>query len=85
MRRFLMLGPLAFLVSGCAFFHRDPPVVRTQIVKPPIPAEAQRRCDEPVTLPGRRLTQREVTSLWGRDRSSLRTCEQRRAAAVGAS
>jgi hypothetical protein len=58
--------------------------VRTELLRPAVPAEAQRRCAEPVALPGRRLTEREVTSLWGRDRSALRTCEERRAAAVGA-
>ena len=83
MRRFLMLVPLAFLVSGCA--SSTLPVVRTELVKPVIPAEARKPCEPPVRLPGRALTQAEVASLWGRDRSSLRTCEQRRAVAVGAS
>jgi hypothetical protein len=36
-----------------------------------------------VALPGRALSQAEVTTFWGRDRAALRTCEQRRAAAVG--
>ena len=82
MRRFLILGPVACLVSACA--SSPPPVVRTELVRAAVPAEAQRRCDDPVALPGRRLTEREVTSLWGRDRSALRTCEERRAAAVRA-
>jgi len=41
-------------------------------------------CADVAAAPGRRLTEREVTSLWGRDRSALRTCEERRAVAVKA-
>lgn len=58
-------------------------MVRTVIVSPDLPSEAKIRCADPVTLPDRNLSDAEATSLWGRDRTSLRICETRRAAAVG--
>ncbi|BBF92374.1 hypothetical protein [Blastochloris tepida] len=49
-----------------------------------MPAEAKQKCADPVTLPDRDLTEAETTSAWNRDRTALRTCETRRAAAVRA-
>lgn len=82
MLRCLMLPLLALAVSGCA--SSLPPVVRTEIVRRALPDEARKPCDAPVTPPGRTLSQAEVATFWGHDRAALRTCEQRRAAAVGA-
>ncbi|KPF98821.1 hypothetical protein IP86_10875 [Rhodopseudomonas sp. AAP120] len=55
------------------------------MMQPTVPATAEQKCDDPVDLPDRDLTERETASAWGRDRSALRTCEGRRAAAVEAS
>jgi len=49
-----------------------------------VPAESRKPCDVPVALPDRALTAKELTPLWGKDRSALAVCEQRRAAAVAA-
>jgi hypothetical protein len=53
-------------------------------VRPALPASARAPCDKPALLPDRDLTQREATSYWARDRTALKTCETRRAAAVAA-
>ncbi len=80
-----MMAPvaLAAIVSACSTNNRDVPIVRTVVVTPEIPAEAKIRCDNPILLPDRDLTAPETATLWGRDRSALRICETRRAAAVG--
>ncbi|MDQ0454701.1 hypothetical protein [Rhizobium paknamense] len=39
-------------------------------------------CAAPVSLPDRRLSEPESATYWGQDRTALRTCEARRAAAV---
>ena len=82
MRPCLMLtvAALAVIVSACS--RTDAPVVRTVLIRPDVPASARERCSDPAAIPDRSLAQREVTSLWGRDRVSLRECEARRAAAV---
>lgn len=54
------------------------------MVMPTVPPEAAQRCADPVMLPDRRLSEEESTNLWNRDRTSLKACETRRAAAVGA-
>ncbi|MBX8802512.1 hypothetical protein HBA92_17360 [Ochrobactrum sp. MR28] len=59
-------------------------MVSVQVVKPDLPPAARIPCDAPVPLPDRDLTSREATGFWGKDRSALAVCEQRRAAAVGA-
>jgi hypothetical protein len=59
-------------------------VVRTEFVKPAIPASAAMPCNAPARGPDRDLTAQEVTTLWGRDRSSLRSCELKRKALVEA-
>jgi hypothetical protein len=58
-------------------------VVRTVIVEREQPNEARTPCPEPVPLPDRDLGEAETQSLWGRDRTALRICEVRRAAAAG--
>lgn len=52
--------------------------------KKTVPAEAEKPCADPTTLPDRAISAAEATTLWGADRSALRVCEQRRAAAVKA-
>ncbi len=58
--------------------------MRTQIIRPAVPALARQPCAAPAALPDRDLTESEATSLWGRDRAALRQCEPRRAAAIAA-
>ncbi len=58
-------------------------MVRTVIVEREQPAEVRTPCPAPVPLPDRDLEEAETQSLWGRDRTALRICEVRRAAAVG--
>jgi hypothetical protein len=72
----------ALTLSGCAY--SADPVVITRVVKPEVPEVAREPCTAPVALPDRRITAREAVDLWGRDRAALRTCEAKRAAAVGA-
>lgn len=75
----------AAIASGCSTTPDEPaPTVKTEFIRPTVPAIARQRCADPVTLPDRDLTEAESTSLWGRDRSALRQCEPRRAAAVAA-
>jgi hypothetical protein len=69
-------------VSACSTDDRAAPIVRTVIVTPEIPAEAKVPCDDPVPLPDRSTTETETTKLWGKDRSALRVCKTRQAAAV---
>lgn len=57
-------------------------MIKTVTVERETPPEAKKKCDEPVPLPDRRLSDKETGELWGRDRTSLRICETRRAAAV---
>jgi hypothetical protein len=60
-------------------------VVRTEFVRPTIPAVAKVKCADPVATPrGRRLTDKETGDFWAVDRAALRTCEIRRSAAVNA-
>ena len=78
--------PLAVLLAtacGCSTSSK-PPVIRTEIVRPVLPASAKVACTDPVRLPDRALGQGETTTYWGRDRAALRQCEVRRAAAVKA-
>ncbi|PZU15672.1 MAG: hypothetical protein DI589_27700 [Shinella sp.] len=72
------------MASACSTKDDAPPVIRTVTVEREIPAEAKKRCADPVTLPDRRLSETETTDLWGRDRTALRVCETRRAAGASA-
>ncbi|WP_128292024.1 hypothetical protein [Afifella aestuarii] len=49
------------------------PVAEAPILEP-APAELASHCADPVTLPGRGLTQAEVEKLWARDRFALTGC-----------
>ncbi|ACE99224.1 hypothetical protein Rpal_0665 [Rhodopseudomonas palustris TIE-1] len=79
-----IVGASAALVSGCSTKPADEPTVLLSMTRPTVPETAKQKCDDPVPLPDRDLTERETASAWGRDRSALRTCEGRRAAAVEA-
>lgn len=52
-------------------------------VSVPPPASLTARCANPVVLPDRALSDRDVEVLWGRDRSALRACGSRHAGLVG--
>lgn len=73
---------LAAIVSACS--TAGEPMLQTRFERPVLPETARQTCDNPAGLPDRDLTEREVASLWGRDRSALLACEQRRKAAVDA-
>lgn len=77
---------LVALVSSCSISDTDKPApeVRTVVMKPALPAEAKKECQKPVALPPKDLSEKEVTSYWGRDRAALVECETRRSAAVAA-
>ncbi|QCI69268.1 hypothetical protein E8M01_16370 [Phreatobacter stygius] len=57
--------------------------MRTVAVSAPVPATARQPC-VPAPVPDRELSAREVTSLWGRDRITIRVCDTRRLLAVDA-
>lgn len=80
----MLVVALAALASSCSHHGPSEPVVRTVVIKPALPAEAMQACQKPVALPPRDLTEKEVTSNWGRDRAALIDCEARRSAAVAA-
>lgn len=58
-------------------------MVKTVYVEREVPAAARQKCADPVALPDRDLTDKETASKWAADRTALRVCEARRAAAVG--
>lgn len=74
------------IASGCSTgSDRDKtPVIRNVVIKNALPPEAEKPCPVPTILPDRALGEGETVSAWSRDRSNLRICEQRRAAAVAA-
>lgn len=78
-----IVAALAVIVSACSS-KPTAPVVRTEIIRPVLPALVRQPCARPVDLLDRDLTQAEVTAGWGADRASLRACEARRKAAVDA-
>lgn len=43
----------------------------------PLDLTLTRPCAAPAKIPGRNLTEREVATLWGRDRIALRDCARR--------
>jgi hypothetical protein len=55
------------------------------VVERELPAEAKKPCADPVVLPDRDLTETEIQTNWGADRTALRVCEARRSAGVGGS
>ena len=88
MRLFLTLLAVASMsiAHGCSITNSSvaSPILRTDFAKATLPAESRKTCDAPVALPDRALTAKELTPMWGKDRSALAICEQRRAAAVAA-
>ena len=74
---------LAVSAASCSTDDKSAPVVVSRMVEREVPAEAKKPCSQPVQLPNRDLTEREVTNFWGLDRTALRICETRRAAGVG--
>ncbi|MBA4271053.1 MAG: hypothetical protein C0447_16815 [Methylobacterium sp.] len=80
-----MAAASGVIASGCSTALDDKgPTVKTEIVRPAVPASARQPCAAPSALPDRDITEAEATSLWGRDRAALRQCEPRRAAAIAA-
>lgn len=79
----LRAAALAALVSACSTADPVKPVVRTQIIERVVPESARKPCRAPVVTPDRDLTEAETAAFWDRDRTALRECEIRRAAAVG--
>lgn len=75
-----MVAALMLAVPACSTAD---PVIRTVMLTRPVPEAARVPCRAPVLVPERNLAAREVTSLWARDRASLRECEARRRVAVG--
>lgn len=70
----------------CASCETNPDkavTIRNVEVSRPVPEEAKEACEKPVALPDRAISQKEATSLWGRDRGALIECEARRKLAVG--
>ncbi|MEY9717872.1 hypothetical protein ABIA22_000362 [Sinorhizobium fredii] len=77
------VAALTAIASACS--PADPkPTIKTVVVPVAVPESARQPCPRPVTLPDRAMTAREVTTGWGADRTALKTCEERRAAAVAA-
>ena len=64
----LMLVGLPLALTACA---GSPGV---SVPRPGPPPSLTAPCAAPVALPDRGLTQAEVETLWGRDRSALREC-----------
>lgn len=79
-----IVGALGVLASGCSTKPVEEPTVLLQMNRPTVPAIAAQKCDDPVALPDRDLTESETVRLWSRDRVALRTCDGRREAAVTA-
>lgn len=74
---------LVLSVAGCST-PSSKPVIRTEIVAPALTEEMRKACARPVAIPKRRLTERDVTSLWGVDRRELVACAERHGAVMGA-
>ncbi|GAA0600182.1 hypothetical protein GCM10008943_14230 [Paenochrobactrum glaciei] len=85
MRNYLTFSVVALIAiaQGCSTTTPSQ-IVRTQISQPNIPAQALKPCDDPVALPDRALSAKELTPLWGKDRAALKECEAKRAALVAA-
>lgn len=79
--RLTAVAVLAVIASACSTSDK-PPAVRTVLVERAIPPESLKACASPVRLPDRDLPDAEAARLWGSDRTALRVCESRRAAAV---
>lgn len=78
-----MLVALAASGSACSTSDKEGNIPVPQFVERETPAEAKISCASPVVIPDRDLSEKEVHDYWGSDRTALRVCEVRRAAAVG--
>ena len=67
-----MLAASAFLLASCSASAPVRPL--------PPPPSLVAPCAPPVALPVRDVTQGEVETWWGRDRSALRECGEKHAA-----
>lgn len=74
MKHALTLTPIAsaFLLASCG--------VSAPVRPLPPPPSLVEPCAAPVALPERDVTQGEVETWWGRDRSALRACGEKHAA-----
>ena len=78
-----MLVALAAIASACSP-DSPAPIVITKTITPVVPAAARQKCADPVALPDRAMPEGDIVPAWGADRAALKSCEQRRAAAVAA-
>ena len=78
----MAVAALAAIASACST-NDKPAVLKTVYAEREIPPAAKVPCADPVVLPDRKLSETEAANYWGTDRTNLRTCEARRAAAVG--
>lgn len=76
-----MAVALALSVAACST-QSDRPIVRTQLVVPELTAAQRSECLRPVVIPKRALTEKDVVSLWGRDRRELVVCGARHKSTV---
>jgi hypothetical protein len=67
---------LAAVLGGCQLVAAPPRDLQ------PLDLTLTRRCPDPSAIPQRDLTEREVATLWGRDRLALTDCGRRFAATV---
>lgn len=79
----LMIAASAVIASACSTVPELPKVEAKATVTVTAPAQSRIPC-EATRLPDRALSQAETTDLWSRDRGTIRTCDGRRAAAIGA-
>lgn len=78
------LAALAVIASACSPADPKPaPVIVTRTAKPVVPPASRVPCVVG-DLPDRDMPEREVTTRWGSDRTEIKSCEARRAAAVAA-
>lgn len=75
-RAALLTAALALTLGGCTLVAAPPRDLA------PLDLSLTNRCPRPEALPDRDLTEREVATLWGRDRLALTDCGRRFAAAV---
>lgn len=74
--RILTATALVLALTGCAGLTDFFKAKQAPRLDPP-PKALQSRCQDPVLLPERELTQQEVEAYWGRDRANLIVCTDR--------
>ncbi len=78
-----MLAALAAIASACSPTDPKPAPIAVRFIKPTVPPASRVPCVVG-DLADRDMTEREVTTLWGADRTEILSCDARRAAAVAA-